>query len=411
MRKYMPINRIINTYNFPTRAIRNLGTFNTNYMDEEAKEVFFHYAGVNAVDIHAYPELTLIKKYCADFLLDLMHARLNNDFRYFTTSGSSESVLLSILLLQKKYQSAHPHHDGRLNIIIGTNSHIAWFKAARYLGLDLRIARIDDQSFIIDNVHIMSLIDENTIGICCTLGAPTTLLCDDILSLNNLLNGYFQNTGQYIPIHVDAASGGFVMPFRYPDVQCDFSLPHVFSINISSHKYGLVYPGFGWLLTRYTQCLDELIDESDYLGASIKRFSIQFSHSASHLMTQYYYIQKYGKIGYAQIINNLYDYAEYLKNRLIKTQKNIKFIDSTGLGLPGLIFSIKNIDMAELSRKLKEKNWYLPVYSLPNSGNMPQVARVVIRYGYDLELIDTLVSDIALIIKSIQLKTKFTILA
>jgi len=173
----------------------------------------------------------------------------------------------------------------------------------------------------------------------------------------------------------------------------------------------LVYPGFGWLLTRYTQCLDELIDESDYLGASIKRFSIQFSHSASHLMTQYYYIQKYGKIGYAQIINNLYDYAEYLKNRLIKTQKNIKFIDSTGLGLPGLIFSIKNIDMAELSRKLKEKNWYLPVYSLPNSGNMPQVARVVIRYGYDLELIDTLVSDIALIIKSIQLKTKFTILA
>jgi glutamate/tyrosine decarboxylase-like PLP-dependent enzyme len=107
----------------------------------------------------------------------------------------------------------------------------------------------------------------------------------------------------------------------------------------------------------------------------------------------------------------LYDFAEYLKNRLKKTQKNIQFIDSTGLSLPGLIFSIKNIDMEELSRKLKEKNWYLPVYSLPNSGIMPQVARVVIRYGYDLELIDTLVSDIALIIKSIQLETKFTILA
>ena len=405
----MQLSHFLKTYNFPTRAVRNLGTFNTSYMSPNAQDVFFNYACVNAVDSHAYPELTLIKKYCADFLLDLMHASPQDDFRYFTTSGSSESVLLAILLLKKKYQSAHPHHEGRLNIVIGTNSHIAWFKAARYLDIDFRIARTDNLSFVIDNAHIMSMIDEYTIGICCTLGAPTTLVCDDILSLNNLLIGHLQATGQYIPIHVDAASGGFVMPFRYPEALWDFSLPHVFSINISSHKYGLVYPSLGWLLTRYTPCLDELLDESDYLGASIKRFSIQFSHSASHLMTQYYYIQTYGKEGYAHIINKLYDYADHLQNELIKTQKNIQFLDSSALSLPGLVFSIKDIDLEELSRKLKEKNWYLPVYSLPNSGIMSPVARVVIRYGYDVELIDKLVSDIALITRSMQTRTKFTI--
>ena len=392
----MPKQRILQHYNFPHRALRNLGTFNTNYMDKHAEDIFFHYAGVNAVDSHAYPELDFIKAQCAEFLLNLLHAKNNDDYRYFTTSGSSESILLAMLVLKKQHQALHPHQVCKPNIIIGENSHIAWYKAARYLSIELHVSALSTTSLTIDNDQIISLIDENTIGICCTLGAPTTLLCDDVLDLNNKLIQHFQATGQFIPIHVDAASGGFVIPFVHPNLKFDFCLPHVFSINVSSHKYGLIYPSLGWLFLRNAPCLHELLDESDYLGTSIKQFSMQFSHSASHIMTQYYYIQTLGKLGYERIMTQLFSYTERLKQALMHKQKNIQFIGSMGAVLPGLIFTINNKDMTVLSKELKAKNWSLPVYSLPSSTSKLHVARVVIRYGYNESLIDEFSADMLL---------------
>ena len=144
---------------------------------------------------------------------------------------------------------------------------------------------------------------------------------------------------------------------------------------------------------RYMPCLQELVDESGYLGVAIKRFSVQFSHSASHLMAQYYYIQSLGYEGYKQIMVKLFDYTEQLKQALIHMDKNIQFIENDSVKLPGLVFSIGNVDMNDLSQKLKEKNWSLPIYSLQNVTPL-QVARVVIRYGYDDAFISDLVSDI-----------------
>lgn len=386
--------RLLQTYDFPSRALRNLGTFNTNYMDKDALEVFSHYRSVNAVDSHAYPELEWIKSECAEFFLDLFHAKNIQDFRYFTTSGSSEAVLLAMLVLKTNHRTTKP------NIIIGSNSHIAWYKAAKYLGVELRVAGINANTLIMDNEQVLALIDDATIGICCTLGAPITLLCDDILHLNHQLKNHHQATGQFIPIHIDAASGGLVFPFVNPDLQFDFSLEHVFSINVSSHKYGFVYPSLGWLFMRFVPCLDDLLDESGYLGVSIKRFSMQFSHSASHIMAQYYYFQTLGRQGYRQILQKLYKYAEQLKQALIEIQNPIMFIDGHVNSLPGLVFSIEDIDMLALSKKLKEKNWYLPVYALPQQSPPWQVARVVIRYGYDAALINNLAADIREIISS-----------
>lgn len=389
----MQKNQLLETYNFPSRALRNLGTFNSHYMTEDAKEIFFHYAGVNAIDNHTYPELEFIKSQCAEFLLTLLHAK-DNDFHHFTTSGSSESILLAMLVLKKQHQQSNSPTNGKANIIIGENSHIAWYKAAKYLDIDLRVAALNPTSLIIDNNQVLTLINENTIGICCTLGAPITLLCDDIFDLNNQLEHHCQMTGQFIPIHVDAASGGFVIPFINPTIKFDFCLTHVFSINISSHKYGLVYPSLGWLFMRETHCLEDLLDESNYLGTFIKRFSIQFSHSAAHLMTQYYYIQTLGTAGYKQIITQLFSHAKQLKQALVHLQKNIQFLETEHASLPGLIFTIKDTNMAALSKRLKEKNWYLPVYSLPGTASNVHAARVVMRHGYNDILMNTLATDI-----------------
>lgn len=387
----MPKKNLFQTYAFPERAARNLGTFNTHYMNSEARDVFQYYANVNGVDSHAYPELDYIKAQCATFLLDLFHADNMDDFRYFTTSGSSESVFLAVLALKKQHQHLNPDLKIRPNLIIGENSHIAWFKTARYLDIELRIAPLSSTLLTIDNDQVMTLVDAGTIGICCTLGAPTTLLCDDVSNLNIQLKHYQKNTGQFIGIHVDAASGGFVLPFVYPDELFDFGLEHVVSINVSSHKYGLIYPSLGWLLMRYTDSLDDLLDESAYLGASIKQFSMQFSHSASHLMAQYYTIQTVGFIGYKNIMLQLYTYAEQLKCTLAT---EIQCIESTRPSLPGVVFSIKNRDMADVSKQLKQRNWYLPVYSLPGSLSKLQVGRVVVRHGFNEALIDELSMDI-----------------
>ena len=254
---------LMKTYDFPARSFRNLGTFNTHYMDKDAQAIFHHYAGVNAVDNYAYPELDFIKSECATFLLTLFHAPNTDDFHHFTTSGSSESILLAMLVLKRKHQQSTPSITGKPNIIIGKNSHIAWYKAARYLDIELRVAPLNKTILTLDNEQVMTRIDANTIGICSTLGAPTTLLCDDIFDLNSKLEHHFQTTGQSIPIHVDAASGGFVTPFINPDFKFDFRLNHVFSINVSSHKYGLIYPSLGWLFMRDTPCLAELLDESN----------------------------------------------------------------------------------------------------------------------------------------------------
>lgn len=389
------IKKMLQTYNFPMRSKRNLGTFNTHHMEQNAQDIFFHYAGVNAVDNHAYPELEFIKEQCAAFFLTLFNADEAHHYHHFTTSGSSESVLLAMLVLKKQHEQLHTEQAFKPNIIIGANSHIAWYKAARYLGIDLRVAPLDPLSFTIDTIAVMALIDAHTIGICGTLGAPTTLLCDDILELNTQLEHHFQITGQFIPIHVDAASGGFVMPLVSPDIPFDFRLGHVFSINVSSHKYGLIYPSLGWLFMRYTPCLDELLDESKYLGTSIKRFSMQFSHAASHLMTQYYYIQTLGQEGYKAILLKLYDLSSQLKQSLLQTQSNIQCLNSPQAALPGVVFSVGNKETTELSNRLKEKNWYLPVYLLPCATLKLTVARVVIRHGFNEALMDNLISDMA----------------
>lgn len=85
------------------------------------------------------------------------------------------------------------------------------------------------------------------------------------------------------PIHVDAASGGFIAPFLYPELEWDFRLPLVKSINVSGHKYGLVYAGIGWVIWRSKEDLpDELIFHINYLGSDQPTFTLNFSKGKQH---------------------------------------------------------------------------------------------------------------------------------
>ena len=375
------------------RASRNLGTYNNHYLDATAKTLFASYSHLNANDSYTYPEISAIKKYCGNFLLRLSGVNHLDDFQYHTTSGSAEAVFLGLLTLKRHAEETRP--NAKLNVIVGSNAHICWKKAADYLDLELREMTVDEKTMVLTPADVLNQIDDNTMGVCATLGTPTTLLFDPVSALNTALADYFKKTNRFIPIHVDAAGGGFIAPFMYPHLIWDFRLPHVYTINISSHKYGMVYPCLGWLLTRDLPCLEKMTHQNDYLGNAMKRISLQFSHSAANILTQYHHIKTLGLEGYQTRIQHLFFLTGLLKKYFSTRDEIIVLNSNAQLQLPGVVFTMQSdVHLKKLISDLKNRNWYLPIYRLPAPLHQKQVARIVIRHGFTVEHIQALIADI-----------------
>ena len=383
--------------NLPIHSVIDLGTFSTSYMIEEAQAVFNYYTPINAISWDARSEIEKAKDCCSEFILDLLGASKSKDYKSFTTTGSSEAVFLAVLLLKRYWQSRHQSTKGRLNLIIGSNSHISWIKAAHYLDVDTQIVPLDKKQLTMDFSKLSMLINERTIGVNCTLGAPITLLFDQVHRCNAILEDYYRAYNCFIPLHVDAASGGFVAPFAYPDLNWGFKLKHVLSINISSHKYGLVYPSLGWLLLDDQLYCESLIHENNYLGKPFKTFALHFSHSAAHLFTQYYYVQEFGYDGYKKIITELFELTNKLKHSLVQLEEIDVISSDHPHSLPGVMLKLNSsktkLGIDALSLALRKKGWKLPCYLLPHPINKQNVGRIVIRYGFTQKLINNLIGD------------------
>ncbi|MBN9287044.1 MAG: aminotransferase class V-fold PLP-dependent enzyme [Gammaproteobacteria bacterium] len=387
---------LLDARNIKMRALKNLGTFSTTCMIKQAEEIFKNYASMNAVDSCAYPELEQLVEKCGKFLLKLFQAPDPKQYSFFPTSGSSEAIFLSLLLMKHHWLSKRKS-EGKPNFIIGPTSHVAFFSAAKSLDIDIRILPFHQNSFIYDETKIYNIIDTNTIGLCCTLGATSTLVMDNVENINKVLSEYYQSAGHFIPIHVDAASGGFIAPFYYPHLNWNFSLTHVKAINVSSHKFGLVYPSLGWLFMDNAYCLSELAHESSYLGKTFKRFPLQFSHSAAQIAAQYYNIEHLGENGYQHITQKLYQNLNLLVSKM-KALERFHFITPNDLPcVPGVIFNLSRGNQQQIIQLrdfLSERGWHLPIFeSVYSSDNLP-AARIMVRYGFNETLINELIHDL-----------------
>lgn len=164
-----------------------------------------------------------------------------------STVGSSEAIMLSTLAMKKRWQNkrkAEGKDYSRPNIFMNNAVQVCWEKAARYFDVEEKYVYCTDTRYVIDAKQAVDLVDENTIGICAIIGTTYTGEYEDVKGINDLLIGRRIDC----PIHVDAASGGFVAPFTQPDLAWDFRLEKVVSINVSGHKYGIVYAGVGWAI-------------------------------------------------------------------------------------------------------------------------------------------------------------------
>ena len=238
--------------------------------------------------------------------------------------------------------------------------------------------------------------DENTIAVVGVLGSTYTGEYEPIKELNSALEQLNARTGWDIPIHVDAASGGFVAPFANPELEWDFRLRLVKSINVSGHKYGLVYPGVGWVIWRLKEDLPEdLIFHVNYLGGDQPTFNLNFSKGAAQIVGQYYNFLRLGRDGYKEVMSRLYEVADRFAKGIDATH-HFELVGSKP-GLPLVCFRLKAgtpYSVFDLSAKLRERGWILPAYTLAPVAQDIAVLRVVVREGFSGDMADNLLDDL-----------------
>ncbi len=377
----------------------NLATFVTTWMDQEADQLMGEAANKNAIDWDEYPQTVELQDRCVNMLARLYNSHDTHESVGCATVGSSEAIHLAGLAMKwrwRKQREAAGQPGDRPNIVMGANVQVCWEKFARYFDVEPRYVPLTNERFIIGVDEAMAMVDENTIGVVGILGSTYTGEYEPIEQLNEALDALCQKSDWDIPIHVDAASGGFVAPFLQPSLKWDFRLSRVRSINVSGHKYGLVYPGVGWVLWRDKSDLpSELIFQVDYLGGSHSNFGLNFSRGAAQIVAQYYNFIRLGFSGYKEVMSTLSEISKWLADRI----DEIGPFDVLARGddLPVVCFRLAEnqpYSVFDFSEHLRERGWIIPAYKMAPDAQDVAVLRVVVREGLSYDLAEQLVDDL-----------------
>ncbi|KAJ3495571.1 hypothetical protein NLG97_g3295 [Lecanicillium saksenae] len=369
----------------------NLASFVSTYMEKEAEMLMSDAMSKNFIDYEEYPQTAEIQNRCVNMIGKLFNAPGETSVGT-STVGSSEAIMLAVLAM-KRYWKIKREKEGKStdkpNIIMSSAVQVCWEKAARYFEVEERFVNCTRTRFVIDPEEAVAQVDENTIGIVAILGTTYTGAYEDVKGINDLLIKKNIDIG----IHVDAASGGFVAPFVAPEIEWDFKLEKVVSINVSGHKYGLVYPGVGWVVWRAPQFLPkDLVFNINYLGADQSSFTLNFSKGASQIIAQYYQLIRLAT-------------ADYLAEEL----KKLGFIimsEGHGRSLPLVAFRFPGRDEKEIEDEhfdefalalyLRTRGWVVPAYTMaPNTDKM-KMMRIVIREDFSRSRCGLLIKDMKL---------------
>lgn len=377
----------------------NLASFVTTWMEKEAHQLIDESLNKNLIDRDEYPQTQQIETRCINMLARLYHAPGNSNATGTSTVGSSEAIMLAGLSHKWRWREQRRKKGRDIekpNMVLGANTQVVWHKFGRYFDVEERIIPLTTDKFTLDPDRVAEAVDENTILVAPILGQTFTGELDPIEEINEKLLQVKKKKGLDIPIHVDAASGGFVIPFTRPSLKWDFRLEQVRSINTSGHKFGLVYPGLGWAIWRDQDELPEdLVFDINYLGGSMSTFTLNFSQGASNVIAQYYNFIRLGKEGYRKIMENLLTNARYLSEELEKIGKfEVVSKENT---IPIVVVKLKEtseLDVFDISHLLRTRGWIVPAYTMPPNAESISVLRIVVRESFTRDLADLLLADI-----------------
>ena len=383
-------------------ARQNLATFCQTYMEPEATQLMAETLEKNAIDKSEYPRTTEIENRCVNILADLWHAPKDGNYLGTSTVGSSEACMLGGLAMKFAWRKRAEKlgldlNAHKPNLVISSSYQVCWEKFCTYWDIELREVPLDENDLSLNMDTVMDYVDEYTIGIVGIMGITYTGRYDNIKKLNDLVEEYNKHTDYKVYIHVDAASGGFYTPFVEPEIEWDFKLKNVVSINSSGHKYGLVYPGIGWVLWRDAKFVpQDLIFNVSYLGGEMPTMAINFSRSASQIIGQYYNFVRYGFDGYREIHQRTHEVAKYIIKEIKKTGR-FKVVNGAQ-HLPILSYALKDDhaqewNLYDLSDRLRMRGWQVPTYPMPDNLNNLIVQRIVCRADLGMNVAIEFIED------------------
>ncbi len=378
----------------------NLATFVTTWMEPEAEALMAESFDKNMIDKDEYPATAEIEKRCVNIVADLFHAPAEGDAVGVSTIGSSEAVMLAGLAMKWRWRArreAAGADTSRPNLVLGSNVQVVWEKFCRYWDVEPRYVPVTPGRYVITPQEAVARVDENTIGVVAILGTTFTGEFEPIKEIHDAVVALNTERDLAVPIHVDAASGGFVAPFIHPDLVWDFRLPNVRSINVSGHKYGLVYPGIGFAVWRTSADLPEdLVFHVNYLGGDMPTFTLNFSRPGNQVVGQYYNFLRLGRSGYTRIMTTLQETAQTLAARI--GEMGPFSVISDGTHTPVVSFEVRpdvNYTVFDVSDRLRYYGWQVPAYTMPDDATGVAVLRIVVREGLSSDLGRALTDDLA----------------
>jgi glutamate decarboxylase len=377
----------------------NLASFVTTWMEPQADRLAQETLAKNLIDQDEYPQTEAVHRRVVSMIGRLFHAPADGTPTGTATIGSSEAIMLAMLAHKRSWQHRREAEGlpiDRPNLVMGADVHTCWEKFASYFEVEPRIVPMEQGRYTIAAEQVEPQLDERTIAVAGVLGTTFTGQMDNLDSINTLLERVESERGLRIPLHIDAASGGFILPFSQPDLRWDFRLSQVRSINVSNHKFGLVYPGMGTVIFRDSSDLPpELVFHINYLGGDMPNYSLNFSRPSSSVVLQYFNFLRLGHEGYAEIVSNMLANATALAAKLQE-------IDGLQLMTDGSTFPIvvlraddaQTTDLTELSSRLRERGWIVPAYRLPANAQNITVLRMVVKENFSRDMVDMLSHDV-----------------
>jgi glutamate decarboxylase len=389
-------------------SAQNLATFCTTWSTEEVRRLMGDSLFKNMIDKDEYPQTAEIESRCVHIIARLWNAPAEGGTMGCSTTGSSEAAMLGGLALKhrwRKRREAAGQPADKPNLVCGPVQ-VCWEKFGRYFDVELRQVPLEPDATGLRAHQLKDYVDENTIGVVGILGVTFTCDYEPIEELAAELDHIQAQTGLDVPIHVDAASGGFIAPFLRPDLVWDFRLPRVSSINASGHKYGLAPLGVGWAIWRSADLLpEELIFKVDYLGGDMPTFALNFSRPGGEVIAQYYQFIRLGMDGYRRIQQACADTAKYLAGR-IADMGPFELVYGGQGALPAVSYTFKgdppHFTLYDLSEQLRARGWQVPSYPLPANRQDTTIQRVLIRYGIGRDEISLFADDVERCLKRLQ---------
>src|SRR5262245_38456406 len=379
---------------------QNLATFCTTWVEPQVRRLMNDSIDKNMIDKDEYPQTAEIESRCVHILADLWHSPEAATTIGCSTTGSSEAAMLGGLALKwqwRKRRIAAGKPADRPNLVCGPVQ-VCWEKFGRYFDVELRQIPLRPDASGMTPDQLAEYCDEYTIGVVPTLGITFTGAYEPVAGIAAALDEVERKGGLNIPIHVDAASGGFIAPFVQPDLQWDFRLPRVKSINTSGHKYGMAPLGVGWVIWRDAAELpEELIFKVDYLGGNMPTFALNFSRPGGEIIAQYYNFIRLGREGYRRIQQACADTARFLGGEIAQMGPFELLYDGNG-GLPAVAYTLKDperagVSLYDLADRVRMRGWQIASYPLPPNRRGTVVQRILVRHGVSRDMASLLAGD------------------